>query len=505
MGVKHLVESKAKIPEDEEIKKIVERAKTRIKVVGCGGAGNNTISRLMQIGIVGAETIAINTDAMDLLYTDANKKVLIGRETTQGLGAGADPSLGMAAAKENREDIKKALKGAHMVFLTAGLGGGCLRGESLVYNSKGRVRIDSIRPGALVYSLDGGRITKKKVLAAMKTGVKRVLEVKTKNRVLYASYDHPFLKLTKNCRIGLVWARAEGLAPGNHVVVLKRRGNGSQLFETLSFERIESIKEVGEEEVYDLTVEGTHNFIAEGFVVHNTGTGSMPIVASISKRMGALTVAIVTLPFKMEGKERMVNAEEGLKNLEQIVDTLIVVPNEKLLEIVPDVSLGAAFKIADEILSNAVKGITELVTKPGLVNLDFADLKAVMKESGLAMIGMGESDTENRAYEAVEKAINNPLLDVDITNAKSALIDIISGPGLTIKEAQQIVETVSSRLSEDAKVIWGAQIDKGLGDLVKTLLVVTGVQSPYIFSPEKTWSKQRKRDIEKILGVKFVE
>ncbi|MEM5882655.1 MAG: cell division protein FtsZ [Candidatus Aenigmatarchaeota archaeon] len=363
MGVKQIIEkpgAPSKISAyDEEIRELLEKRKTKIKVVGAGGAGNNTITRLMQVGIVGAETIAVNTDAQDLLYTDADVKVLIGKELTGGLGAGADPRIGMEAAKESKEDLKKALRGADMVFLTCGLGGG-------------------------------------------------------------------------------------------------------------------------------------------------TGTGSLPVIADISKKMGALTVAVVTLPFSMEGKVRMANAREGLKNLESVVDTLIVIPNDKLLEIVPDVSIATAFKVADEILVNAVKGITELVTKPGLVNLDFADVRAVMSQGGLAMIGMGESDTENRALEAVEKALNNPLITVDINGAKGALINVMGGPDITIREAQQVCEAVSSRLSSDAKIIWGAQIAKELGDTIRALLIITGVKSPQIFGPEKLWSEEERKDIEKILGVEFI-
>jgi len=363
MGVKQIIEkpgAPSKVSQfDEEIREILEKRKTRIKVVGAGGAGNNTITRLMQVGIVGAETIAVNTDAQDLLYTDADVKVLIGKELTGGLGAGADPKIGMEAAKESKEDIKKALRGADMVFLTCGLGGG-------------------------------------------------------------------------------------------------------------------------------------------------TGTGSLPVIADVAKKMGALTVAVVTLPFSMEGKVRMENAKEGLKSLENVVDTLIVIPNDKLLEVVPDVSIATAFKVADEILVNAVKGVTELVTKPGLVNLDFADVRAVMSQGGLAMIGMGESDTENRALEAVEKALNNPLITVDINGAKGALINVVGGPDITIREAQQVCEAVSTRLSPDAKIIWGAQIAKELGDTIRTLLIITGVKSPQIFGPEKPWSEERKKDIEKILGVEFL-
>jgi cell division protein FtsZ len=345
---------------DEDLREILEGRRAVIKVVGIGGAGNNTISRMMQVGIVGAEAIAINTDAQDLLYTDADEKVLIGKEITEGLGAGADPEVGEEAAKESKNEVKKKLEGADMVFITCGLGGG-------------------------------------------------------------------------------------------------------------------------------------------------TGTGGAPIVAEISKKLGALTVGIVTLPFGMEGKQREINARRGLEKLESNVDTLIVIPNDKLLEIVPDVSLTTAFKVADEILVNAVKGIAELVTKPGLVNLDFADIRAVMGQGGLAMIGMGESDTENRAVEAVEKAISNPLLDVEIDGATGALVNVSGGPDTTIREAHRIVEAVSSRLSEDSKVIWGSQIIPALGDTIRVMLIVTGVKSSQIYGPEKSYTAERKKEIEKILGIDFVE
>jgi len=362
MGVRQFIEKPSERTKeiDEELRTILESRKTQIKVVGAGGAGNNTITRLMQVGIVGAETIAINTDAQDLLYTDADKKILIGRELTSGLGAGGDPKVGMEAARESKEEIKKALQGADMVFLTCGEGGG-------------------------------------------------------------------------------------------------------------------------------------------------TGTGALPVVAEIAQKLGILTIAVVTLPFSMEGKQRMANAREGLENLEDHVDTMIVIPNDKLLEVVPDVSLATAFKICDEVLVNAVKGIAELVTKPGLVNLDFADVRSIMKNGGLAMIGMGESDTENRAMEAVERALSNPLITVDVNGATGALINVIGGPDITIREAQQIVEAVSTRLSPDAKIIWGAQIAKELGETLRAMLVITGVKSPQIFGPTKKWTKEERKDIEKILGIDFVE
>ena len=348
---------------DEELKKLLEARKAEIKIIGAGGAGGNTISRLMQVGIVGCESIAINTDAQDLLYTDADIKILIGKEITGGLGAGADPKIGEEAAKESKDEIKKALDGSDMIFVTCGMGGG-------------------------------------------------------------------------------------------------------------------------------------------------TGTGSISVVAEIGKKIGALTVGIVTIPFSMEGKHRMGNAKSGIDKLEKSVDTLIIIPNDKLLEIVPDVSLTTAFKVADEVLVNAVKGITELVTKPGLVNLDFADIRAVMSNGGMAMIGMGDSDGENRAVEAVERALNNPLLDVDIDGAKNALINVSGGNDMTIKECQEIVEAITTRLHPDAKIIWGAQVVKELGDSIRAMLIVTGININKVLttaSPEKTFSRGKKREIEKVLGIDFVE
>ncbi|MHA1953430.1 MAG: cell division protein FtsZ, partial [Candidatus Heimdallarchaeaceae archaeon] len=345
---------------DEDLRKLLEARKAVIKVVGVGGAGNNTVSRMMQVGIIGADVLAANTDAQDLLYTDADEKVLLGKDLTKGLGAGADPKVGMEAARESREDIKEALEGADMVFITCGLGGG-------------------------------------------------------------------------------------------------------------------------------------------------TGTGASPVIAEIAKKMGILTVGVVTLPFTMEGKHRMENAIVGLEGMQKIVDTLIIIPNDKLLEIVPDVSIVTAFKVCDEILVNAVKGVTELVTKPGLVNLDFADIRAVMASGGLAMIGLGESDSENRAVEAVEKALNNPLLDVDILGAEGALVNVSGGDDISIKECQEIVEAISSKLSPEAKIIWGAQISKELGNVVRALLIVTGVKGTQVYGVENLFSQKKQKEIEKILGIEFVE
>jgi len=347
-------------PIDEELEKLLSSKKARIKVVGVGGAGNNTLNRIAEIGIVGAETIAVNTDAQDLLATVADKKILIGKELTGGLGAGSDPKVGEEAAKESESEIKEALRDAHMVFITCGLGGG-------------------------------------------------------------------------------------------------------------------------------------------------TGTGAAPVVAEISKKLGILTVAIVTLPFTMEQHKRFENALHGLEKLEDFADTLIVIPNDKLLELAPDLPLHTAFKVADEILTNAVKGITELITKPGLINLDFADVKTIMSSGGIAMIGVGESDTENRAVEAVEKAIKNPLLDVEISGATGALINVCGGPSMTLTEAKKVVEAVSSKLDEKATVIWGAQITPELQNSIRAMLVITGVKSSQIFGPQKSFVNKRKEDLASTLGIEFVD
>ena len=345
---------------DAELEQLLATQRATIKVVGCGGGGNNTINRMSEVGIVGVDTIAINTDAQDLLYTTADKKILIGRELTKGLGAGSEPRLGEEAARENESDIKKALQNCDMVFVTCGLGGG-------------------------------------------------------------------------------------------------------------------------------------------------TGTGSAPVVAEIAKKLGALTVGVVTMPFSMEGNRRYENAVVGLEKMEQVADTLIVIPNDKLLELAPELPLHTAFKVADEILTNAVRGIAELVTKAGLVNLDFADIRAVMKGGGVALIGVGESDTENRAVEAVEKAINNPLLDVDISGANGALINVIGGEDMTLDEARKVVETITEKLDEDARVIWGAQIYKDMEKTIRTMLIVTGVKSSQIFGLTKKTADKKKKEIEQHLGIEFLD
>ncbi len=345
---------------DAELEKLVATQKATIKVVGCGGGGNNTIQRISEVGIIGAETVAINTDAQDLLYTNSDHKILIGKELTKGHGAGSDPRVGEEAAREQEQELRKALDHADMVFITCGLGGG-------------------------------------------------------------------------------------------------------------------------------------------------TGTGSAPVVAEAAKKNGALTVAIVTLPFAMEGHRRYENAVIGLEKLEQIVDTLIVIPNEKLLELAPDLPLHTAFKVADEILTNSVKGIAELVTKAGLVNLDFADIRAVMRGGGVALIGVGESDSENRAVEAVEKAINNPLLDVDISGANGALINVVGGNDLTLDEARQVVETISKKLDPEARIIWGAQLSEDMGATLRVMLIVTGVKSAQILGAGIKPRNKEAQEMKSQLGIDFLD
>ncbi len=225
-----------------------------------------------------------------------------------------------------------------------------------------------------------------------------------------------------------------------------------------------------------------------------TGTGVAPVVAKAAREEGSLTIAIVTLPFAAEGAIRMENAEAGLERLRDVADTVIVVPNDRLLEVVPKLPLYAAFKVADEVLMRAVKGITELITMPGLVNLDFADVRTVMERGGVAMIGMGESDSEDKAADSVKKAIRSPLLDVDISGATAALVNVVGGPDMTMEEAEGVVQEVYNRVDPNARIIWGAQIDPNMQNKMRTLLVVTGVRSPQIYGRnEKLTPKVQKQ------------
>ncbi len=345
---------------DRELEQLLSKRKAKVKVFGVGGGGGNSLSRMREIGIKGAELVAVNTDAQDLLYTNADAKVLIGKELTLGLGAGSNPRIGEESAKESEHELKQRLQGADMVFITCGLGGG-------------------------------------------------------------------------------------------------------------------------------------------------TGTGAAPIVASLGKKQGSLTIAVVTMPFSIEGQKRLENALIGLEKLESIVDTLIVIPNDKLLELAPELPLHTAFKVADEILTNAVKGITELITKAGLVNLDFADVRTIMTGGGVSLIGMGESDSQDRAVEAVEKAFANPLLDVDVSGATGALVNIVGGPDMSLDETRKILEAVNKRLSPDAKLIWGAQLSEDMEKAIRVMLIITGVRSPQILGPGEGTRDKRQKEISEELGIEFIE
>lgn len=324
--------------DDEELERILAGLKTNIKIFGCGGGGCNTIDRLVEEGITGAELYAANTDAQHLLRIKSPHKILLGRRSTKGLGAGALPQIGEEAAKEAEDDIRAALDTADVVFVTCGLGGG-------------------------------------------------------------------------------------------------------------------------------------------------TGTGSAPFVAKLAKEMGALTIAICTSPFKAEGAIRMENAEWGLEKLRSVADTVIVIPNDKLIELYPRLGIMEAFKVADEVLVRSIKGITEIVTKPGLVNLDFNDLKTVMKGGGVAMIGLGKGEGEDRTANAMNEAINSPLIDVDITAATGALVNVTGGPDMSIGEAESIAETLQSRISSSARIIWGASVDPTMEGKITVMVVITGVKSKHILGP----------------------
>jgi cell division protein FtsZ len=338
---------------DEDLEKVLESLTTIIKVVGCGGAGTNTITRCFGAGINGADLIAVNTDAQHLLLAESPYKILIGRHLTRGLGAGSLPQIGEEAAKESEQDIRDAIVPSDMVFVTCGLGGG-------------------------------------------------------------------------------------------------------------------------------------------------TGTGCAPVVAQIAREAGALTIGVVTLPFGVEGQIRMDNAEAGLKRLREVCDTVIVIPNDKLLDIVPNLAMNAAFKVADEVLMRSIKGITEMITMPGLVNLDFADLKTVMKRGGVALIGLGEAEGDNKAVDAITEALNSPLLEVDITEATGALVNVTGGNDMTLREAEKVVEEIYSKIDKNARIIWGTTIDPAMKKSIRAMLVITGVKSKQIIGPT-----QRSRE-EKEFGIDFV-
>ncbi|HHT51370.1 MAG TPA: cell division protein FtsZ [Eubacteriaceae bacterium] len=302
----------------------------KIKVIGCGGGGNNAVNRMIQSNLQGVEFVALNTDKQALLLSSADNKLQIGEKITKGLGAGANPEIGLRSAEESKEEIYNALEGADMVFVTAGMGGG-------------------------------------------------------------------------------------------------------------------------------------------------TGTGATPVVASIAKDLGILTVGVVTKPFSFEGKNRMLQAEKGIEELKTKVDTLITIPNDRLLHVAEKkTSLEDAFKIADDVLLQGVQGISDLIAVPGLINLDFADVKTVMENKGLAHMGIGWASGENKAVEAAEKAIKSPLLETSIQGAKAVLLNITGGPELGLFEVNEASELVAQAADPDVNLIFGAVIDESLQDEIKITVIATG-------------------------------
>ena len=301
-----------------------------IKVVGIGGGGSNAVSRMVEAGVSGVEFVAVNTDAQALLMTEADVKIHIGSQATRGLGAGADPKVGLAAAQESRDELKEALKGADMIFVTAGEGGG-------------------------------------------------------------------------------------------------------------------------------------------------TGTGGAPVVAEIGRELGALTVGVVTRPFGFEGRRRALQAEEGVQSLSDNVDTLIVIENDRLLQVVErSTPVTDAFRMVDDILRQGVQGITDLITVPGLINLDFADVRTIMREAGSALMGIGVAQGENRALEAARAAISSPLLETSLEGATGILLNITGGPDLGLAEADEAAQAVTESADANANVIFGAVIDDAMGDHLRVTVIATG-------------------------------
>lgn len=322
-----------------EIKPDIETF-AKIKVVGVGGSGGNAISRMIDAKIKGVEFVAINTDAQALHHSKAQEKIHIGKNLTKGLGAGMNPEIGRQAAEENRDEIQEVLKGADMVFVTCGLGGG-------------------------------------------------------------------------------------------------------------------------------------------------TGSGAAPIVAETAKELGALTVGVVTRPFAFEGSQRRAIAEESLNNLKDRVDTLITIPNDKLLSIIDrKTTLISAFRIVDDVLRQGVQGISDLITKPGIVNVDFADVRAIMQDSGSALMGIGIASGENRAVEAARAAINSPLLELSIDGAKGVLFNISGSSDLSMLEINEAANIITETIDANAKVIFGAVVDDQIrkGD-VQITVVATGFDSGKVNEP----------------------
>ena len=305
-----------------------------IKVVGVGGGGVNAVNRMIEADLRGVEFIAVNTDAQALLMSDADVKLDVGRDLTRGLGAGADPAIGRKAAEDHESEIREALDGSDMVFVTAGEGGG-------------------------------------------------------------------------------------------------------------------------------------------------TGTGAAPVVARLAKSIGALTIGVVTRPFSFEGRRRSAQAEDGVQALREEVDTLIVIPNDRLLEIADDnLTVLEAYHLADEVLRNGVKGISDLITIPGLVNLDFADVKAIMKDAGTALMGIGEATGDDRAMRAAEAAISSPLLEASIDGAHGVLLSFQSGENFSLTEMNNASKLVQEAADPSANIIFGHIIDDSLGDLVRVTVIAAGFDEP---------------------------
>ena len=343
--------------DESELEALVSKLKTNILIIGSGGAGNNTLTRLYKEGMTTIELLAVNTDAQHLLNTPIPHRMLIGKQLTKGLGAGSEPSTGEGAAEEARSEILEACQDADIVFLTGGLGGG-------------------------------------------------------------------------------------------------------------------------------------------------TGTGSLPVIAKLAKDCGALTIAIVTLPFSNEGARRSRNARLGLERLRKSADTVIVIPNDKLLQDeIMNLPLNLAFRQADEILGNAIKCMTEITSQGGLVNIDFADMRSIMDGGGVAMIGMGEGQGQNRASDAVIAALTSPLLEIDIGESEGALVNVTGGDDMTLHEAHEVVKEVHSKINKDARIIWGASIDSTLEHQIRVMLVVTGVKSPQILGPPSGVDDE----LQSRYGIEFVQ
>jgi cell division protein FtsZ len=322
-----------------------------IKVVGVGGGGVNAVNRMIDAGIRGVEFIAINTDAQALLMSDADVKLDIGRTSTRGLGAGADPDIGRQSAEEHRDEIEDALMGADMVFITAGEGGG-------------------------------------------------------------------------------------------------------------------------------------------------TGTGGAPIVAEVAKALGALTVGVVTRPFGFEGRRRSVQAEQGIQTLKDAVDTLIIIPNERLLEITDErTGVMEAFGMADLVLSSGVRGITDLITTPGLINVDFADVRTVMADAGSAVMGIGASTGENRATQAADKAISSPLLETSMEGARGVLLSIAGPEDMTLHEISTAAGIIAEHCDSDANIIFGAVIDDAMGNEMRVTVIAAGFDRDRRSSVRPSYSEFSPRPI----------